>query len=785
MTSSNTFNKFISIGAAALLALSGSLVSAEAAHATPITNVKAMDYTMEWLPGGNLEATFAPQSLEFQTGLFMDDVTSLRGETLTVSSLNTGLPGSMTAMDYAYITFYANITDRNAQYPTIGNGSQINNTSNSNVVVPQTAVAMRISYTTRAIGGSQNTLTAGTYSSMPRVYHNGTLIPSTNAQSGSDLYLDYSSATVEGATGAFTTPSTGTVLSSSFAVGACLNMSAVTSSTTYTASLKVNGTAVTGMTDYTVSALGGYGFTEVMGASNSFSAGQLSTWQQSGQALKVIARSHGNYSFASLATQYDATLELRDQSNNSLLGDCTPATPAGSGTLSASSVPGMLSFTPDSTLGALTSWTINIYKTSDNSLASMGMGMGTSPTNIPAPYGQSGPGSWTVGQSYYAKAISSININGRTIESTLGTASPAFTIPTNFSGGGNVGGGGAPSTCSPAIVLTSIAYSQPTFGPNSPVRRIYNNDPSLGTSTICLADFSSANVGTLSTLNGTVVGTPTRYTGLRVTVSNAPVSWTGLTTGAGPLGGRTLQDGDVYVLNYYVGIAQAPTLSDTPTFSLSVVLNPSGSAGNSSNGNSVSIAPSEPAPVWQAPLLNAVVGNAKNIGVVGGKLALAGGDFSGLKSVSVAGKNVDFTTDSKGAVSIPVPSGKAGVADLTMVFTTGTMTILEGIKYVVPTVVASVPERAVSIAAGTKKITEAVADQVRQAAFANMANTSVQCVAYSASNKAAAKAAAKATAKALCALAVKANPSLSITAVNVVVNKTRAAKEAVGIKVYK
>jgi hypothetical protein len=266
-------------------------------------------------------------------------------------------------------------------------------------------------------------------------------------------------------------------------------------------------------------------------------------------------------------------------------------------------------------------------------------------------------------------------------------------------------------------------------------------------------------------------------------VSNSVTSWAGLTSGI--LAGRTLNDGDVYRLNYYVGIAQTPTLSDTPTFSLSLILNPTGTSGNNSNGNSVSVAPSEPAPVWQAPLLNAVVGTAKNIGVSGGKLALTGSDFAGLKSVTVAGKDVAFTTDSNGSVSIPVPSGKAGVADLTMVFTTGTITIHDGIKYVTPTVVASVPERAVAIAAGTKKITVAVADQVRQAAFANMSNTSVQCVAYSASNKSAAKAAAKATATALCALAVKANPSLSITAVTVVVNKTRAAKEAVGIKVYK
>jgi hypothetical protein len=788
MTSSNTFNKFLSIGAAALLALGGSLVATEPANATPITNIKSMDYQMDWIPGGTLEATFTAGALGFNSGLKMDDVTALRGQTLTVGSVNTGLANGVTLTDYAYITFYASIADRNAQYPTIGQGTQVYNSgpsSQTQLVVPSTAVAMRISYTTRFNGNGYETLAAGNYGSTPHVFSNSVEIPISTSSSGSSLYTDYSYGEVEGATSAFTTPATGNVRSTSFEIAGCIDMSAVTSSTTYTARLKVNGTVVSGMTDYVVSSLGGSSYAEVMGASNSFGSGQLSTWRTAGQALKITVRTNNNSSFVGNSTQYDSTLELVDQSSTSLLKDCTPATPAGSGTLSASSTPGMLSFTPDSTLGALASWYINIYKSSDNSLATVGMGQGTAPANIPAPFGQSGPGSWTVGQSYYAKAVNSVTINGRTIESELGTASPAFTIPTNFSGGGggNVGGGGAPAMCSPAIVLTNIAYSQPTIDPTASVRRIYNNDPAIGTSTPCLAGFSSSNVGTLATLNGAVVGTPTRYTGLMASVSNSITSWAGLTSGI--LAGRTLSDGDVYRLNYYVGIAQTPTLSDTPTFTLSLILNPTGTSGNNSNGISVSVAPSEPAPVWQGPLLNAVVGTAKNIGVSGGKLALTGGDFAGLKSVTVAGKDVAFTTDSNGSVSIPVPSGKAGVADLTMVFTTGTITIHDGIKYVTPTVVASVPERAVAIAAGTKKITEAVADQVRQAAFANMSNTSVQCVAYSASSKSAAKAAAKATAAALCALAVKANPALSITAVNVVVNKTRAAKEAVGIKVYK
>lgn len=207
-------------------------------------------------------------------------------------------------------------------------------------------------------------------------------------------------------------------------------------------------------------------------------------------------------------------------------------------------------------------------------------------------------------------------------------------------------------------------------------------------------------------------------------------------------------------------------------------------SNSGSNSNSV-VAPSAPAPVWQAPLLNSVVTVGKNLATAGGKLNLKDGDFSGLKTVTVAGLAVLFTVDSKGSVNIPVPAGKVGTADLTLTFDSGTITIQDGIKYVAPTLVSSVAERQVAIAAGSKKITEAVADQVRQAAFANMANTSIQCVGYSASNSAAAKAAAKASAAALCALAVKANPALTASPITVLVDKAKARKAGVGIKVYK
>jgi hypothetical protein len=136
-------------------------------------------------------------------------------------------------------------------------------------------------------------------------------------------------------------------------------------------------------------------------------------------------------------------------------------------------------------------------------------------------------------------------------------------------------------------------------------------------------------------------------------------------------------------------------------------------------------------------------------------------------------------------VNIPVPAGKVGTADLTLTFDSGTITIQDGIKYVAPVNVAAVPVREISLAAGTTKVSEAVADQIRLAAFANMNNNTIQCVAYASSNSVAAKAAAKLTAVQACGIATKANPSLSVADVMVIVNKAKSRKTGVGIKVYK
>ena len=193
-----------------------------------------------------------------------------------------------------------------------------------------------------------------------------------------------------------------------------------------------------------------------------------------------------------------------------------------------------------------------------------------------------------------------------------------------------------------------------------------------------------------------------------------------------------------------------------------------------------------PLPVWASNIVSSIPTLTKALVSTGGSVALTGGDYADLKSVTIGGKAVAFKIETTGHVNIPVPAGEAGkTADIVIVFGGGTMTVQDGIKYVAQVDVAKVAERPIAIAAGAKKITEAIADQIRQAAFANPKNTHIQCVAYAANSSAKAQAAAKLTAVQACGIAAKANPALKISEVSVIVNKAKARQSAVGIKVYK
>jgi hypothetical protein len=194
----------------------------------------------------------------------------------------------------------------------------------------------------------------------------------------------------------------------------------------------------------------------------------------------------------------------------------------------------------------------------------------------------------------------------------------------------------------------------------------------------------------------------------------------------------------------------------------------------------------KPVPAAVQPLVPGFLALNKPMASLGGKVALSAGDFTGLISAKIAGKSLDFILGNTGKITMTVPQGEAGkTADLVLTFNTGSIILQDAIKYVAPLDIAKVGVRPISIAAGAKKISDGVADQIRQAAFANAKNDTIQCIAYSASNSSAAIAAAKLTAVQACGVAVKANPDLKVADVAVIVDKLKARTQGVGIKVYK
>jgi hypothetical protein len=216
-------------------------------------------------------------------------------------------------------------------------------------------------------------------------------------------------------------------------------------------------------------------------------------------------------------------------------------------------------------------------------------------------------------------------------------------------------------------------------------------------------------------------------------------------------------------------------------------------SGSSSQNNSTPVLSAEqarnmlkPVPAAVQPLVPAFLALNKPMASLGGSVALSAGDFTGLVSAKIANKSIDFILGKTGQITMTVPQGEAGkTADLVLTFNTGSIILQDAIKYVAPVVVADVPVRPVAIKAGAKSISESAADEIRHAALANLKNDTIQCVAYSASNSAAAKAAAQLTAVQACGVAVKANPELKVADVEVIIDKLKARTQGVGIKVYK
>lgn len=457
-------------------------VTPASADAAPV--VKSFDYAVKLETPGSSVSIPNPvyKRIDFQARFNYDDVTSLRGHVITVDSAETGFTQANRPMVYAFFTF------KDADSASIGNGSQINRVfsgqqldNNNSITVPVNAVEMNINWTTAAnISDSYSgsgPVAAGTYSSTPKIFDRGTVASpespteiayTSDAESTAGLYYeaDGSQANVEGIATNFNLPASGTIRRVHSTVVGCIDWSKVTSNTVANADFKVNGQAPDYSNVSTSDSANIYSGNPVNGSTLDFSTGDLATWRSQSKPIYVFAQyQEFDSSLITNGMAVDATLEVVDGSSVSILKDCTPSAPTGTGTLGAASMAGRLQFTPTTFVPPTGEWACNLYKKSDNALVATGSGWANSPCMIGS-YGPDAPAIPT-GVPLYAKPVSSIKILGQSFSAVGATASNEYTMT-------NSGGGSCPPVCGPppmsfsypsSLSVGSVAGSPSTLVP--------------------------------------------------------------------------------------------------------------------------------------------------------------------------------------------------------------------------------------------------------------------------------------------------------------------------------
>lgn len=449
--------RVISLTSATALAVTTLVaVGATPASADAAPVVKSFDYAVKLETPGSSVSIPNPvyKRIDFQARFVYDDVTTLRGRVITVDSAETGFTQANRPMVYAFFTF------KDANNVSIGNGSQINRVfsgqqldNNNSITVPVNAVEMNINWTTAANISTANygPVAAGTYSSTPKIFDRGTVASpespteiayTSDAESIAGLYYeaDGSQANVEGIATNFNLPVSGTIRRVHSTVVGCIDWSKVTSNTVANADFKVNGQAPDYSTVSTSDSANIYSGNPVNGSTLDFSTGDLASWRSQSKPIYVFAQyQEFDSSLITNGMAVDATLEVVDGSSVSILKDCTPSAPTGTGTLGAASMAGRLQYTPTTFVPPTGEWACNLYKKSDNALVATGSGWGNSPCMIGS-YGPDAPAIPT-GVPLYAKPVSSIKILGQSFSAVGATASNEYTMTS--------GGGSCPPVCGP------------------------------------------------------------------------------------------------------------------------------------------------------------------------------------------------------------------------------------------------------------------------------------------------------------------------------------------------
>ncbi len=474
----------LSLLSATAIAVTGLVTVATPSNATAAPIVKSFDYQVRVATPST--PVVIPASiysrLDFQVDFADDDVTDLRSHVITVGTQDTGFTlqnGSSPVITYAYFRFYDenNATIDDGQINNGHSGEPLNDMNS--FTVPALASKMTIDWTAAInLGyGSDDPLAAGTYSSTPKIYDNGTASsPSAAsalsyvADSASTAGLYYETAVsdnagplvnVQGVGQSFNLPASGTISGVSSKAAGCIDPAKISASTIATPSIKLNGTTPD-TTSFRISdsTLTNGGMNDVANTSFDFSAGRLQTWLNAGTPLYAYATAGGMYGMydTSITTNglaVDETFDVVDQNNVSILKSCVPVAPTGTGTLGAGVMQGSVSFTPTTYVPPAGDWACNLYKASDNSFVSSGSGYGVSGACMFATIGPNGP-VIPSGVAVYAKVMSKVKILNQTFSTAGAEKSNNYTVT-----GGGGGGNTCPPTCGPPPVVVPAGFIPP------------------------------------------------------------------------------------------------------------------------------------------------------------------------------------------------------------------------------------------------------------------------------------------------------------------------------------
>jgi hypothetical protein len=321
-----------------------------------------------------------------------------------------------------------------------------------------------------------------------------------------------------------------------------------------------------------------------------------------------------------------------------------------------------------------------------------------------------------------------------------------------------------------AVMMTVTSSSGTTVSP------AYRNNNVIIVPKVVTFNANGGTLGSVASLSGLSVALPTLGMSQQSTLPTRSgcffSGWSSTTSAANMIQQANytpMTDVTLYAIWAGANCASVSLTPSTPTTSTTTAVIPESA---------------KPLPTWAAPILKQVPDLSKTLTTEGGKVGLSDGDYSSLKSVTIGGKAVAFSIDAKGDVSIPVPAGKGGTsADLVVTFAGGSMVIQDGIKYVTPTDLATVPESGLAgFAKKSAKLGSALTAAILYAAQVDHKANAIQCSGYASSKADIALATARATAA--CAVATGAYETLTKSNVVVVVNKAKAKTSPVGIKVY-